>query len=139
MAQLQLSLEEVWAVLQEGMGSVFAQQQMGKKQYMKLYTLVYNYCTNVSASNHFSVPRSAIIHPRNTRAGRSVRTNDQDSFVGQDLYTKIRNYFADHLSSLLGHKLTPVTSASSSEQILQVQSDWLIRCQSSFLYPVERC
>ena len=119
--QQQLTLEEVWGVLREGMGSVFAQQQMGKKKYMKLYTLVYNYCTNVSASNHFSVPRAAIIHPRNTRGARTVRTSEQDSFVGQDLYSKIRDYFAGHLDTLLRDKLTPVMSAtSSSEEILQV-------------------
>lgn len=112
----------VWGTLLEGMGAVFAQQQMSKKQYMHLYTLVYNYCTNVSASNHFHVPRAAIIHPRNTSRTRLGRGGEQDSFVGQDLYSKIRTHFATHLEWLLNDRLTPVSNpASSSEEILQVR------------------
>ena len=121
MTQQQLSLEVVWGTLLEGMGAVFAQQQMNKKQYMNLYTLVYNYCTNVSASNHFNLPRAAILHSRNTSRTKLIRGGEQDSFVGQDLYSKIRGYFTTHLEYLLNDRLTPVSQhGSSSEEILQV-------------------
>ena len=129
MTQQQLSLEVVWGTLLEGMVAVFAQQQMNKKQYMNLYTLVYNYCTNVSASNHFNVPRTTILHSRNTSRTKLARGSEQDSFVGQDLYSKIRDYFTTHLESLLSDRLTLVSHhASSSEEILQVEPPVGVKC-----------
>ena len=57
---------------------------MSSKEFMELYTKVYNYCTSTKAP-----------------AARTGSKMNGANFVGEELYTKLNNYLKDHMADIL--------------------------------------
>jgi cullin 1 len=101
------TLAGIWPEIEAGLKQVyFEKTTMSRKEYMKLYTEVYNYCTCVPGAQG---------SPRTQSGGRSRRTPPSNSpkFVGLELYKKLQKFLKENFlrdlrpkgSDLLGEDL----------------------------------
>jgi len=67
---------------------------MSTKEYMILYSMVYNYCTNIKNVTHLGDANGNVVKkPKKTAGGAKL--------VGQELYSKINDYFKNYQKQLL--------------------------------------
>ncbi|KAI9556809.1 hypothetical protein GHT06_016600 [Daphnia sinensis] len=94
-----IDLEHIWSDLLQGIEKVYNKQAMSKKQYMDLYTHVYDYCTNVNnqggRGNSVSIPSAATSKAKKSQAAGGAQ------FVGHELYKRLKEYLKAHLVSVL--------------------------------------
>jgi len=87
-AAKRVTLEEIWPDLESGIHQLITNLNQGfpQKRWMALYSNVYNYCTTS--------------RPHNATA-RGTKGVSGANFVGEDLYTKLKDFLVKHMKSLL--------------------------------------
>ncbi|KAF6776130.1 hypothetical protein AHF37_04692 [Paragonimus kellicotti] len=80
------NLALVWDDLKSGIDGFFRLKPITKRQFMQLYTHVYNYCTYVDN--------------RPPSSGRAEQNTGGGKLVGLELYKKLRDYLRAHVHSL---------------------------------------
>ncbi|KAF8568617.1 hypothetical protein P879_04622 [Paragonimus westermani] len=80
------NLALVWDDLKTGIDGFFRLKPITKRQFMQLYTHVYNYCTYVDN--------------RPPSSGRAEQNTGGGKLVGLELYKKLRDYLRAHVHSL---------------------------------------
>ena len=99
-------LNAIWGDLESGIQQIYRVKSAGmsKTRYMELYTHVYNYCTSVYPNNRQAnqpPPPPQSQTQRGVGPSRQPNNNGGAQFVGQELYNKIREFFASYLTELL--------------------------------------
>jgi len=79
-----VSIDSTWDSLREGLTQVYDTIPLAREHYMKLYHLVYQYCT----SNNLTLP----VHSRSYLHGCEL--------LGEQLYNNLRDFLHRHLCSL---------------------------------------
>ncbi|CAF4837528.1 unnamed protein product [Rotaria sp. Silwood1] len=94
-----MTLNDVWVKVSEGIERIYRIQEMSPTAYMELYTHVYNYCTNTASQAQSSKPP-----PKSTpKPGSNQRQNnvhDGANIVGGELYNKLKNYLKAYLEKI---------------------------------------
>eukprot|EP01098_Paradermamoeba_levis_P002421 TRINITY_DN12812_c0_g1_i1.p1 TRINITY_DN12812_c0_g1~~TRINITY_DN12812_c0_g1_i1.p1 ORF type:complete len:196 (+),score=58.65 TRINITY_DN12812_c0_g1_i1:245-832(+) len=87
--QKRVSLDDIWPDLEKGMNQVLTNLNSGfpSKQWMLLYTSVYDYCTS-------SKP------PASTRTSKPGVAPTGANFVGEELYHRLKDYLKKHVRNL---------------------------------------
>ncbi|XP_030369017.1 cullin homolog 1 [Scaptodrosophila lebanonensis] len=81
--QKPVNLDDIWTELVDGIRQVFDQDKsLNRSQYMRFYTHVYDYCTNVTAA------------PTGRRSGGA-------QLVGKKLYDRLEQFLQEYLGDLL--------------------------------------
>jgi cullin 1 len=82
-----VTLDEIWPSLEAGISQLITNLNEGfpVKQWMVLYSNVYNYCTTSRPQN----------------PGRPTKGASGANFVGEDLYLRLQDFLKKHMKSLL--------------------------------------
>ena len=89
-------LSTIWPDLESGFLKVFRREQITRKQYMSLYTLIYDYCTTPSAD-----PGAPVAAGRTQAVNSISAASAADQFVGGELYSKLRSFLQQQLGTLI--------------------------------------
>lgn len=92
-ARSSADVDFIWDEFKAGIDHVFLRQSMPKKDFMHLYTHVYNYCTSGQQNQN----RSNILIPK---PKRDISANGAQ-LVGLELYKKLREFLCSYLVHLL--------------------------------------
>ncbi|XP_055342513.1 cullin-1-like [Paramacrobiotus metropolitanus] len=108
-----VTLEELWKGLKPGLLSVFHLKGMNRAAYMLHYSHVYGYCISIPAATdendasagpgpaHPTVSLNSRAPTKKPKANSSASPSTQASWVGMELYKKLRDYIVDHLHGVL--------------------------------------
>ncbi|TKR67315.1 hypothetical protein L596_023487 [Steinernema carpocapsae] len=104
--QNQRSIEEVWQELEDGLRKIYRRERISVKEYMALYSTVYNYCT-VSSEHRNNREQAAgrrIDNPilaNGRRAAAGAANPNGAEFAGIDVYNKLKAFFNESIEDVL--------------------------------------
>ncbi|CAF2018310.1 unnamed protein product [Rotaria magnacalcarata] len=93
------TFDDVWQQVSKGFEQIFQLQNISPTEYMKLYGVVFDYCTT-SNSNPISqrILRGATTQP--VSRNRRLNVNEGAKLNGEELYCRIKNYLEVHLEGI---------------------------------------
>ncbi|UMM22593.1 hypothetical protein L5515_003730 [Caenorhabditis briggsae] len=85
--------QDVWNKLQNGLDTAYRREYLSPKQYMSLYTYVYDYCTSITLSTSRREGDERI------NANETVNPNRVTGadFVGHEMYQKVEEYVSAYV------------------------------------------
>lgn len=117
--------QEQWLKLGAGLQGIFDHKTITKKEYMGLYTTVYNICTRSDRNS-----QDALASDREN--AMSAISNDgqpqlqQQALAGHELYKKLQEFIENHVKTVLEKTKTTLMSGDISETENPVESDQAI-------------
>ncbi|CAF5159276.1 unnamed protein product [Rotaria sp. Silwood1] len=95
-----LNFNEIWMRVSEGLERIYRIQEISPSSHGELYALIYNYCTNTQPQSSGSkIPRRA------AQNNRENNLHNEDNVVGEELYTKLKNYLETYLKEIFEVRL----------------------------------
>uniref|UniRef100_A0A914C0K7 Cullin family profile domain-containing protein n=1 Tax=Acrobeloides nanus TaxID=290746 RepID=A0A914C0K7_9BILA len=87
-------IQEIWKKLSDGLTMIYSDPQhpVSTKEYMDLYSCVYNFCTRANVEETTN-------RPINARRGANAPGGAE--FIGSDLYERLKKFISDFVGELL--------------------------------------
>ncbi|CAF4583527.1 unnamed protein product, partial [Rotaria sp. Silwood2] len=92
-----VNFNDVWIKVLEALEHIYRTKEMLPTSSMDLYNMVHSYCTDTSTQSQSS--RSEIPR-RRTHTNRPYNPNDRNNLVGEELYTKLKDYLKIYLEEI---------------------------------------
>ncbi|CAF2885200.1 unnamed protein product [Rotaria sp. Silwood2] len=89
------NFNDVWIKVSEGLEHVYRTKEMLPTEYVEIYRVIYNYCTNTQPQSFGSeIPRKP------TKNNRKNNVHDGANIIGGELYIKLRNYLKIYVEEI---------------------------------------
>ncbi|CAF4396440.1 unnamed protein product [Rotaria sp. Silwood2] len=89
------NFNDVWIKVSEGLEHVYRTKEMLPTEYVEIYRVIYNYCTNTQPQSFGSeIPRKP------TKNNRKNNVHDGANIIGEELYIKLRNYLKIYVEEI---------------------------------------
>ncbi|EGT41413.1 CBN-CUL-6 protein [Caenorhabditis brenneri] len=116
-----ITLESTWSKIQPGLVKVFRRDPMDPKEYMSLYSCVYNYCTAMSNSNLGPTDYSTNNGKAKDAAKPPPPPTGNTEFIGRDMYNRLEDFV-----STTCKELCKKCAELNGEALLEFyRSEWL--------------